>query len=169
MDHRCGIALGSNLGDRLAHLKAARAALVNMSCTEAPIKQSAVYETLPVDCPPGSPAFLNAVLELTIAVSPIQFLLETQAIETGLGRVRSDVHNEARILDIDLLYAGNEIIGSETLSLPHPRLAERLFVLQPLRDICPDMTLPGQCTSIATLCNNLAASDEQVCLFADQW
>ena len=67
----CGIALGSNLGDRLAQLQAARDAILALRCVYLPLRQSAVYETEPMDCPPDSPAFLNAVLEVELVVSPV--------------------------------------------------------------------------------------------------
>ncbi len=169
MDHRCGIALGSNLGDRLTQLRAARRAILALPCIRIPWVQSAVYETEPIDCPPGSPAFLNAVIEVGITISPVQFLLETQAIEAALGRQRSGIRNEARPVDIDLLYCGEERFATERLALPHPRLTERLFVVRPLSDIRPDLLLLGQRKSIAELHTQLSDSSEQVCSFAREW
>lgn len=138
----CAFGLGSNLGDRHALVKSAIAALAeiagltNLEC--APL-----YETEPLDCPEGSPTFLNTVVQARFTGDPLQLLDHTQAIESQLGRQRSGQRNEARVIDIDLLLIDNIAIETDRLTLPHPRLHERLFVLQPLADLQPELILPN--------------------------
>lgn len=148
---RVGIALGSNLGDRAAHLEAAIAALRKISTPGEPVLLAPFYETEPCFCPPGSPPFLNTVIEIAHHGAAIEFLKTMLSIETSLGRVRGDTRNAPRVIDLDLLYMGDEILTSDELTLPHPRIAERLFVLQPLADIRPDLILPGQSQTIREL------------------
>lgn len=140
---RAGIALGSNLGDRIGSLRAAVAALRGLSVPGEAFLAAAIYVTRPQDCPPGSPEFLNTVVEIGFEGSARELLDATLAIETALGRVRSAVPNAPRPIDLDLLYFGNEIISSTDLTLPHPRIVRRRFVLQPLADIRPALVLPG--------------------------
>jgi 2-amino-4-hydroxy-6-hydroxymethyldihydropteridine diphosphokinase len=158
---RAGIALGSNLGDRLVHLRAALAALLEIATPGAVVLKSAIYQTEPRDCPPGSPQFLNAVVEIGYDGSAFDLLKQTQAIEMRLGRKRSAERNAPRLIDIDLLYLGNDCLDSSTLALPHPGICERRFVLQPLVDIRPDLTLPGMDQPIAAILHHLD-SDEPV-------
>ena len=145
------VALGSNLGDRLANLKTAAAELRAISSN--PVRKSALYETSPVDCPPGSPKFLNAVIELDVAddVSPRDLLRKLQAIERNLGRKPKEIHNEPRSIDLDLIYCGDLQIKTPHLILPHPRAHLRRFVVQPLSDLSPELVLPGQTESVAEL------------------
>ncbi len=156
---RVGIALGSNLGDRLAHLQAAREALLEIATPGEPFLQAATYQTEPLLCPPGSPFFYNSVVEIAYDGDPFSLLAHTQSIEKTLGRLGTPERNAPRIIDVDLLYFGDEIIDTEALVLPHPRLGERRFVLQPLAEIRPDLVLPGQTRSIAGLLDHLL-SDE---------
>jgi len=150
---RCGIALGSNLGDRLAHLRAAQVAvgLLHQSPNAAPPLVSPVYETEPVDCAPGTAPYLNAVMEIEYAGEPETLLAALQQIEREMGRPADHGHNTPRTLDLDLLYAGDIVLQSDTLTLPHPRLAARRFVLQPLADIRPDLVLPGFAKTVSEL------------------
>jgi 2-amino-4-hydroxy-6-hydroxymethyldihydropteridine diphosphokinase len=145
------VALGSNLGDRLAHLQAAAKSLAPLSRT--PLRKSAVYETAPLDCPPGSPEFLNAVVELTVddATSPRELLRALQSVEKNLGRKPKAVSNEPRPMDLDLIAFGDSQFRSADLVLPHPRAHQRRFVLQPLCDLSPDLILPGQTRSVREL------------------
>lgn len=145
---RVGFSLGSNSGDRLALLEAACDGLYREF---GDLRLSQVYETEPVGCPPGSPAFLNACVEVHSALPPEEILQRCQMIEQELGRHRSGVYGEARTCDIDLLYCGDMQLHTPTLTLPHPRAHLRRFVLQPLCDIDPLLTLPGCRESVAQL------------------
>src|SRR5688572_19576028 len=116
---RIGIALGSNLGDRLQHLQAARDLLTSISA--GPVLAAPVYLTEPVNCPPGSPDFHNTVIEISYAGSPVELLNLTQSFQRRLGRKELAERNAPRVIDIDLLYFGNETIATDALELPHPR------------------------------------------------
>ncbi len=140
---RVGIALGSNLGDRLANLEAARQSLAEISTPAEPFLAASTYQTEPLLCPPGSPQFCNSVVEISFDGDPFELLELTQAIEKKLGRTAVPERNAPRIIDVDLLYFGDEIIDTEDLVLPHPRIGERRFVLEPLAEIRPDLILPG--------------------------
>ncbi|GAA5482276.1 2-amino-4-hydroxy-6-hydroxymethyldihydropteridine diphosphokinase [Haloferula sargassicola] len=143
---RAGIALGSNLGDRLAHLRAARDFFREMA--GGVLIQASIYQTTPVACPEGSPDFLNTVIEFDFAGSPQDLLAAAMEIERRLGRIRSEKHGP-RTLDADLLYLGDLVVSEPELELPHPRLTQRRFVLEPLAEIRPDLRLPGDPLSIA--------------------
>jgi 2-amino-4-hydroxy-6-hydroxymethyldihydropteridine diphosphokinase len=156
---RVGIALGSNLGDRLANLQAARDRLQAIATPGEPFLQASTYQTEPLLCPPGSPDFLNTAVEIHFAGGPFDLLELTQAIEKQLGRRGSAERNAPRIIDVDLLYFGDQIIDTEELALPHPRIGERRFVLQPLADIRPDLVLPGDVRNIALRLDHLESSE----------
>jgi 2-amino-4-hydroxy-6-hydroxymethyldihydropteridine diphosphokinase len=165
---RAGIALGSNLGDSLATLRSALAALRAISsdgkCLVAPI-----YQTRPLDCPPGSPDFLNTVVEIGFDGGARRLLETTRGIENRLGRTRGALRNAPRVIDLDLLYCGDERIDSEGLTLPHPRMLERRFVLQPLADIRPDLVLPECGLSVAAVLESLAAEASPPVQVAVRW
>ncbi|MDP2380698.1 MAG: 2-amino-4-hydroxy-6-hydroxymethyldihydropteridine diphosphokinase, partial [Pseudohongiella sp.] len=112
-----------------------------------------IIMTEPVDCPPGSPPFANAVAVICpdVSVSPLQLLVELQAIESRFGRQRKGVHNEARVVDLDIISFGDYRIESAQLTLPHPRAVQRLFVLEPLLQIWPDFCFPGERQSVKEL------------------
>jgi 2-amino-4-hydroxy-6-hydroxymethyldihydropteridine diphosphokinase len=156
---RVGIALGSNLGDRLAHLRAASKALREIATPGEPFLQASVYQTEPLLCPPGSPFFYNSVVEIAYEGDPFELLELTQTIERKLGRTGAPERNAPRVIDVDLLYFGDRIIDSENLVLPHPRIGERRFVLQPLAEIRPDLVLPGQTRTIASLLVTLVSQE----------
>lgn len=137
---RVGIALGSNLGDRMAHLRNALSAIQKVA--EPPILISFVYETEPVDCPEGSPAFLNAAVEIGYSGDIHRLFRQLQDIEQTEGRPLLRDRNAPRPLDLDLLYVDDLVLDSPTLKLPHPRLMERAFVLRALVDIVPNRKLP---------------------------
>ena len=144
-----GIALGSNLGDRLGHLREACARLKELAVADGEFRSSLVYQTAPQHCPPDSPDFLNAVVELEFEGTANELRKATRSIEEAMGRVREGERNAPRTLDLDLLYVGEEECATEDLTLPHPRIAERVFVLQPLVDIRPHMVLPGEVVTVA--------------------
>jgi 2-amino-4-hydroxy-6-hydroxymethyldihydropteridine diphosphokinase len=137
---KAGIALGTNIEPREAHIREAWERLAALSTT--PMLKSPIYETAPVDCPPGSPAFLNGVVEITTNLDPHKLFTKLQQAEVEMGRPSERARNSPRTIDLDLLYCDSIMINSEKLILPHPRIAERLFVLRPLADIRPDLTLP---------------------------
>ena len=139
----CGVALGSNVGDRLGHLNAARKALEKLRAGENAPLFSPIYETEPVDCTPGTAPYLNAVMEIEYDGEPLALFHALQEIERAQGRPTAHARNAPRTLDLDLLYAGDCILQTPELTLPHPRLTQRRFVLQPLADLRPDLILPG--------------------------
>jgi len=165
---RTGIALGSNRGDRLNNLQAAARELQTLA--QNPVRRSKVYETTPVDCPPNSPKFLNAVVELDVGdvVSPHDLLWKLKAIETKLGRKPKHVHNEPRPIDLDLIYCGTSQAKTPDLVVPHPRAHLRRFVLQPLCDLSPDLVLPGHNKTVRELLAALPP-DQSVRLHSSSW
>jgi 2-amino-4-hydroxy-6-hydroxymethyldihydropteridine diphosphokinase len=165
---RTAVALGSNIGDRLENLRAARKAIFDVPSVTAPNLSSPVYETEAVDCEPGAGKFLNAVVEFEYDDDPVHLLEQLIEIEEALGRKRNHPRNISRIIDLDLLYCGERRINDERLQLPHPRLHLRKFVLRPLADIRPDLLLPGQKKNIRELLAELEQSRELI-RFAEQW
>lgn len=158
-----GIALGSNLGDRLANLQQTRDLLPTVGC--AP-----VYSTAPVGCPPGSPDFYNTVIEIESGLPPLQLLELTQSIESQLGRPGAACRtlNAPRTIDIDLLYTGTSITTPQ-LTLPHPRLHLRRFVLQPLSDLHPDLVVANQTASASQLLASLQSDEPPLTLVTRTW
>lgn len=141
MNQRCFIALGANLGDPVATVTAAIVALRSLPRTRF-VAASSLYRTAPVGLK-HQPDFINAVVEL-IAVPPAPTFLESLfEIEARFGRQRS-VKNAPRTLDLDLLLYGDEVSDDPLLTLPHPRLHERAFVLAPLAEIAPHLEIPGR-------------------------
>ena len=157
---RAGIALGSNIEPRLEYLQAARRRIDALHAGPQPMLCSKVYETSPVGCPPDSPPFLNAALELFIQEEPQEFLHKLQSIEETLGRRPSATRNSPRVIDIDLLYCDNIVISSPRLSLPHPQIAQRLFVLRPLADIRPELILPTFSQTVDELLRELSTAEQ---------
>ena len=149
--HHAIIALGSNLGDSREIILDALVQLQKFST--APILKSSLWQTTPVDCPPGSPKFLNAVIGFIPqnGETPESLLEKLQGLEKVFGRVPKKILNEARPLDLDLIAFGNETRNSPELILPHPRAHLRQFVLEPLREIAPKLVLPGQTKTVAEL------------------
>ncbi len=152
---RAGIALGSNVGDRIRHLVAGRTKIAELPKVRAPILASAVYETAPIDCEPGAESFLNAVVEVGYDGDAHALLREVRDIESTLGRSPVHPRNTSRTIDLDLLYFGELAIATPELQVPHPRMHERRFVLQPLSDIRPDLVLPSQTRTVAELLQRL--------------
>lgn len=154
---RTGVALGSNLGDRLANLRTTRKAILQLPGVTPPVLASAIYETEPIDCEPDAGKFLNAVLEFDYEGNPLELLKRLGDLEQALGRLPDRPRNVSREIDIDLLYFGATKIDKKELQLPHPRMHLRRFVLQPLADIRPDLVLPNQTKTVREL---LAQLDE---------
>jgi len=152
---RTGIALGSNLGDRLENLRSGRLAMLAIPGVKAHRASSRIYETDPVDCTPDSKAYLNAVVEVEFEGDPMELLRALQSLESNAGRPAQRAHNSPRPLDLDILYIGALTLHTEVLTIPHPRLHQRRFVLAPLQDIAPDLLLPGFTQNVASLLERL--------------
>jgi 2-amino-4-hydroxy-6-hydroxymethyldihydropteridine diphosphokinase len=146
------LALGSNLGDRLETLWRAVGLLEATEGIEV-VRSSRVFETDPVG--PPQPAYLNAVLEVRTELEPRALLDACLAVETALGRVRAERWGP-RTLDVDVLTYDARTVDEPDLTIPHPRMHERAFVLIPLRELDPDPMLPGD-RSLASL--RLASGD----------
>lgn len=155
------VALGSNLGNSTALLREATRRIQDFS--EAPLVKSSFWQTTPVDCPPGSPLFVNAVVGLVSrdGETPKSLLAKLQQIEKEFGRQPKKVLNEPRPLDLDLIAFNEEVRSTPTLTLPHPRAHLRKFVLAPLAEIAPNLILPGQIKTVLELLNGLT-SDETI-------
>ena len=165
---KTGIALGSNLGDRLANLRTGRDALLRLPGVTGEARFSRVYETEPVGSGPDSGAFLNAVVEVEYEGQAMTLLDGLQTIEAAMGRPSKRPRNAPRTLDLDILYVGNIALSNDEIAIPHPRLHQRRFVLTPLHDIRPELLLPGQQKTVAEL---LAALTDPAAveLFAAEW
>ena len=152
---RAHIALGSNLGDRLATLRAAVVALAEIGHVVA---RSSAWETRAVGPPPD---YLNGCVALETTLAPEALLAALLAIEARLGRVRDGERNQPRTLDLDLVLYEDRVVDTERLRLPHPRLAERAFVLAPLAEIAPDAIHPLlHCTIRELAARALAAAPD---------
>ncbi len=167
---RVGIALGSNLGPRLANLQAARDLLRSLARPGTKLLQAPIYQTAPLHCPTGSPDFFNTVVEIDYDATPDELLHHTQAIETALGRTRiAAATNAPRLIDVDILYFDAAARQTAELQLPHPRLRQRRFVLQPLADIRPHLILPGDDLTIAEHLARLQSSEPALTLVLADW
>jgi 2-amino-4-hydroxy-6-hydroxymethyldihydropteridine diphosphokinase len=165
---RAGIALGSNLGHRLANLRSGRQRVQSIAGVSNPLLSSRIYETEPVGSGPEAGAYLNAVIEVEFEGQPIELLEGLQQIEAEHGRPSKRPRNAPRTLDLDILYVGNRVLSNEEVVIPHPRLHLRRFVLTPLADIRPELVLPGQTHSIAELLASLR-DDAAVELWSAEW
>lgn len=158
------IALGSNLGDSIAVLRAASVRLADLSAE--PLIKSSLWQTSPVDCPPGSRPFVNAAVAVhpTEDETPESLLAKLQQMEKDFGRRPKIVPNEPRPLDLDLIAFGDEVRNTPELTLPHPRAHLRRFVLQPLSEVAPEFVLPGETRNIRHLLDALASTEQVICL-----
>jgi 2-amino-4-hydroxy-6-hydroxymethyldihydropteridine diphosphokinase len=154
------VALGSNLGDARKNVLQAIERLQEFS--DFPLNKSSLWKTTPVDCPPGSAHFVNAIVGLIPRAdeNPESLLDKLHALEKEFGRTPKKVLNEPRPLDLDLIAFGNERRATGELTLPHPRAHQRRFVLQPLAEISADLILPGHTKPVATLLKELPEDDE---------
>lgn len=159
MPEKAFIALGSNLGDSGRLILQAMERLQKLS--DHPLDRSSLFETAPVDCPPGSPNFVNAVVGLVpqSEETPESLLRKLQALEKEFGRVPKKILNEARPLDLDLIAFGKEKRATPELTLPHPRAHLRRFVLEALAEIAPKLVLPGQGRTVAELLGQLTSAE----------
>lgn len=146
-----GIALGSNLGDRRAELESARKFLGKLI---QKMEISSFIETAPVDCPPGSAPFLNAMVVGKVdprKMPALKLLEKLVAYEQERGRPVQRAINTPRKMDLDLIYYGDRVIVEANLFVPHPRAWQRRFVLQPLSELRPYLVLPGQSKTVQEL------------------
>jgi len=133
------IGIGANLGDARANVLDALARLSRLAGSTL-LHTSSMYRTAPIDS--GGADYINAVACLDTSLDAHGLLAALQAIEQAHGRERP-YHNAPRTLDLDLLLYGDDVVASDTLSVPHPRMHERAFVITPLLEIAPDAVIPG--------------------------
>ena len=164
-----GISLGSNLGDRLAYLQAARRQLLTLAGMRQ-LDVSPVYETEAVDVAAEYRhlAFLNAVLIVQSPLPPPDLLQGLKAIEASIGRTRGPDRNAPRPIDLDIIYAGRLVLDTAGLILPHPRWMQRRFVVQPLADVRPDLVLPNAVQPVKIVLLSLP-DQPNVVLFSRIW
>ena len=165
---KVGLAFGSNLGDRLKHLQEAKAYVLSLSNGGWNVA-SPLYETIPLGCPPNSPKFFNAVVEIKFAGAPKKLLEKLQAYEVTHGRDRDLPKNAARTIDIDILYFGEKEILEKDLVVPHPRMAERRFVLLPLSTVQPDLVVKGTGKTVRMLLRELRGGEGEVNFVQQEW
>jgi len=134
------LGLGSNVGDRLANLRAARDALGEHEVDV--LAASSVYETAPQGEVTDQPDFLNACLQVRTELGPEELLDASKAVERELGRAPGGVRHGPRPIDVDVLLLGDLEFSSDRLTLPHPEVTSRRFVLEPLLELDPDLALP---------------------------
>jgi len=144
--HTVYLALGTNLGNRLGNLKAARAALTPQMNLKT---QSGIYETPPWGYA-NQEKFLNQVLKVETYLEPEALLKHLKRLEVALGRVPS-FENGPRLIDLDILFYDDLVMDTPALVIPHPRVHERAFVLVPLNEIAPDLVHPGLKRSVREL------------------
>lgn len=156
------LGLGSNLGDRRASMRAAVEALnahphiqVDLDRGVAPL-----YETSPVGGPVEQPPYLNSVARITTTLTPHDLLAAARTIEIEIGRTRGERWGP-RVIDIDILLYAELVLRDEILSIPHPRMHERRFVLEPLSEIAGGLVHPGMGRTIADLARECPTGDEQ--------
>jgi 2-amino-4-hydroxy-6-hydroxymethyldihydropteridine diphosphokinase len=149
------IALGSNLGDRGDLIRKGFDFLSQRFAEKGTFRSSTILETEPVDCPPGSPLFLNAVAVFETKHSVRSIFEGCQSFEKEMGRPEVRAVNSPRPLDLDLISYGDEIHDEDDLVLPHPRATLRRFVLGPLSELRPELVLPRQTKSVKVLLDEL--------------
>jgi len=154
MIKKAALALGGNLGDVTAAFKTAARKLEAAGMIN--IKLSHFRTTAPVDCAPGTPDFLNAALTGDWAGSAEELFAVCQSIERESGRAAVHGINTPRPLDIDIILFDDRITNSETLQIPHPRAAQRLFVIAPLAEIAPEMIFPDTGKKVSDLLKTLS-------------
>ncbi len=157
------------MGGRLRLLSQAKTLLLMDPAVQF-VDQSSAYETEPVDVEEEYRAlkFLNSVLIVESPHTAEEWLPKVKKIENTLHRLRSEDRNAPRTIDIDILFTADEVVDSDLLQIPHPRWAERRFVVEPLAEVRPDLTLPGSPDSVRKILERMPASDD-VRLFTEKW
>lgn len=153
------IGLGSNLGNRLGNIRFALAAMGQMPGSKV-LRMSGVYETEPYGNP-DQPKFLNAAVELETSLEPAVLLKSLQRVEHHMGRVRQ-VKWEPRVIDLDILYFGSQVIDTPELKVPHPELFLRGFVLVPLSDLIPDYEDPVKRQKVKALLKKIPRTPKDI-------
>ena len=164
-----GFSLGSNLGGRLRLLSQAKTILL-MDPQVTFVDQSSVFETEPVGVQEAykQMKFLNAVLVVESPYTADEWLSKIKKVERLLKRVRTDDRNAPRTIDVDILFVGDEVVDSDLLQVPHPRWADRRFVVEPLAEVRPDLILPGASGSVQNILEQMPSNDD-VRLFSERW
>lgn len=157
MTHTAYLSLGSNLGDRQASL---REAVTRLSALGEITAKSSLYETEPLEVL-DQPSFLNAAVKLITDLAPAALLREILALERSMGRIRTRPKGP-RAIDIDIVLFDNAIVEEPGLTVPHPAMHERMFVLAPLAEIAPGLMHPGLHRRISDLRDELGASGQTV-------
>lgn len=165
-----GLSLGTNLGDRLANLRNA-ANRINAFPGMTILARSRIYESAPVGVKPQylHLNYLNAVLIIATEMDVNSLSTRVHTIEADMGRVRTADRFAPRPIDIDILYAGDEIRNEDDLTLPHPRWAERRFVIQPLADVRPGFIFPGSNQTVEQILSSLPGPADEVTPVTDSW
>ncbi len=153
--------LGSNIGDRYKFI---RSGVEFLSGFGTIISESLIYETSPVGMGDHASPFLNSILVLESGIKPDDMLRSIKQFEQNTGRDPANSHLQPREIDIDILFAGDLIINTSIITIPHTEIENRKFVLEPMNEIIPDFTHPVSGISIRELLNNLV-SDEKVSLY----
>ena len=137
---KIALSLGGNIGDVRTAFDSAVTALSEAGLSE--IRRSSIYTTTPVDCAPGTPDFLNAALVGNWGGTPEELFILCKKLETMAGRPAKHARNASRTLDLDIILFGNRVIDLPHLTIPHPELQNRFFVLDPLVEIAPEWQCP---------------------------